>query len=92
MAICVYARKTEENDEYVIYACGNSPERLYTTFKIDKTILEYGSNNPQSHIAVKDVVTILDTDNKCSWIAILGKILRYHKENNIFPDKISKES
>ena len=92
MGICVYARKTEENDKYVIYACGNSPERLYTTFKIDKTILEYGSNDPESHIAVKDVVTVLDTDNKCSWVAIFGKILKYHKENNIFPDKISKES
>lgn len=92
MAIYVTARKIEENDKYVIYACGNSPERLYTTFKIDKTILEYGLNNPQSHIAVNDVVTILDTDNKCSWVAILVKILIYHKENNIFPVKISKES
>ncbi|MBR0142058.1 MAG: hypothetical protein IJM19_07415 [Ruminococcus sp.] len=92
MGICVYARKTEENDDYVIYACGNSPERLYTTFKIDKAILKYGLTNPQSHIAAKDVVTILDTDHKCCWIAILGKIIRYHKENRIFPDKISMES
>ena len=92
VGIYVTARKIEENEEYVVYACGNSPERLYTAFKIDKAALEYGLTDPQSHIAVKDLVTVLYTDHKCCWIAILGKILSYHKDNNTFPDKMSKES
>lgn len=92
MAIYVTARKIEENDEYVIYACGNSPEHLNTTFRIDKSILENGLNNPQSHIPAKDIVTILNNEHKCNWIAIIGKILRYYKEYSIFPDKVSKES
>jgi hypothetical protein len=92
MGICVYARKTDENDEYVIYVCGNSPERLDTTFRIDKSVLENGLADSQSRIAVRDIVTILNTDHKGYWIAILGKIFRYYQEYNTFPDKISRES
>lgn len=92
MGSYVTARKIEENDEYVIYACGNSTERLCTTFRIDKAALECALTDPRSHFTVKDAVTILDNGHKCSCLAVWGRILSYHKENNLFPDKISKQS
>lgn len=88
MAIYATARKFEETNEYVIYVCGDSPDRLYHKFKIDKFVLDY-----QTSVAVKDVVTPLseNADTLCI-MQVFGKILRYYRDNGVFPDKATKES